>query len=78
MWPDVSPFFQRARRERLKYQASPRRDGAGECLSVHVRDHQDFARTRVGGDASHQAVGVEFGRQSQALLQVGGGAGWRE
>src|SRR5580700_5709596 len=23
MWPDVSPFFQRAPRDRLKYQASP-------------------------------------------------------
>ena len=75
-WPEVSPFFQSARRERLKYQASPVSMVLAQRLGVHVRDHQHVARARIGRHAGDEPVGVEFGRKRATLLDLLGRAAW--
>src|SRR5712691_10247725 len=50
------------------------RDGLGERLGVHVRHHQDLARARIGRDAGDEPVGVEFGREGEAFLDLLGRA----
>src|SRR5215216_4619892 len=41
-----------------------------QCLRVHVRDHQHVARSRIGDDTGDEPIGVEFGRQRAAFLDL--------
>src|SRR5580704_834345 len=43
-------------------------DGFCQRLRIHVRDHQHVARNRIGGNAGHEPLGVEFWRQCRAFL----------
>src|SRR5262245_4601517 len=45
-------------------------DGFAKSFLIHVRNHQHVARFRIGDNCRDQAIGVEFGRERQALFEI--------
>ena len=45
-------------------------DGFRQCLGIHVGVHQHLARLGGGGDHRYQSVGIEFGRELRAFLDL--------
>src|SRR5215472_1825124 len=85
--PHLDDALNVARGLALAPQAPPRsaevprlatRNGPGERLRIHMRDHQHLARARIAGDAGHEPVGIELGRERKPLLDVLGRAARRE
>src|SRR5262249_213850 len=56
----------------------PGRDRLPQGFRVHMGDHQQIARSRVGRDADDKSIGVEFRREGAALLDLVGRAAWGE
>src|SRR5260370_30091077 len=54
------------------------RDRLGDRLRIHVRDHQDLARTRIRHDAGHKAIGIELGCKRAPFLDLLGRAALRK
>src|SRR5260370_23734278 len=50
----------------------------GDGLRIHVRDHQDLARTRMRHDAGHKAIGIELGCKRAPFLDLRGRAALRK
>lgn len=57
-----------------------RLEAAGERLRIHIGEHQDLARLRIGGHGGQETVGIEFGHEDCAGFDLGGlatGYEWR-
>src|SRR5262245_22123151 len=50
------------------------RDGLLQRLGVHVGDHQHVAGLRIRDDAGDEPIGIEFGREGAAFLDLFGRA----
>jgi hypothetical protein len=57
-------------RARVRFSRQAGGNSLLQCLRVHVRDHQHVARSRIGDDTGDEPIGVEFGRQRAAFLDL--------
>src|SRR5208282_678102 len=79
VWPEVSPFFHSARRERLKYQASPvaivfAKASAFICATISTSpDAASVATAVTNPSASNFGVSVRPSSSSAAVPGAGNG-----
>src|SRR5207249_517604 len=48
---------------------------ARKRLGIHMRDHEQLARLRIGRDAGHEPIGIELRGERAAVLEFFGRAG---